>query len=79
MQTTVPNDAEAIGLDMNPGDTLFFHGRIIHGSLNNTTTNRFRRSFICHYVGENSRKFEPEQGTHVSHVQGQVDRPESQT
>ena len=35
---------------MEAGDMLFFNGSIIHGSYPNTTQNRFRRSFITHYV-----------------------------
>jgi len=35
---------------MDPGDVLFFSGSVIHGSLPNTSTDRFRRSLIGHYV-----------------------------
>ena len=35
---------------MKAGDVLFFNGSIIHGSYPNTSKDRFRRSFICHYV-----------------------------
>ena len=68
VQTVLPKDANITGLDMEPGDALFFHGRIIHGSYPNTTTDRWRRTFICHYVGKHATKFEPSEGTHVSHV-----------
>ncbi len=37
-------------VEMEPGDMLFFNGSIIHGSYPNTSKNRFRRSFISHYV-----------------------------
>lgn len=67
-QTVLPPNANIVGLDMNPGDVLFFHGRIIHGSYANTTTDRWRRTFICHYVGKHAQKFEPQEGTHVTHV-----------
>jgi ectoine hydroxylase-related dioxygenase (phytanoyl-CoA dioxygenase family) len=43
-------------VDMDPGDVLFFNGSLIHGSGPNTTTDRFRRSFICHYAGRSARK-----------------------
>jgi len=33
-------------------DVLFFNGSVIHGSYPNTSTTRFRRAFICHYVPE---------------------------
>ena len=51
-----------------PGDTLFFDGKVIHGSYMIKTNDRWRRSFICHYMGENSQRFEPAEGTHVSHL-----------
>lgn len=35
---------------MEAGDVLFFHGRLVHGSLPNTTTDRFRRALIGHYI-----------------------------
>lgn len=39
-----------------PGDVLFFNGSVVHGSPPNRTTDRFRRSFICHYIGRSSKK-----------------------
>jgi phytanoyl-CoA hydroxylase len=35
---------------MAPGDVFFFNGAVVHGSFSNTSTNRFRRSLIGHYV-----------------------------
>lgn len=35
---------------MEAGDVLFFHGRLVHGSLPNTTSDRFRRALIGHYI-----------------------------
>jgi phytanoyl-CoA hydroxylase len=35
---------------MEAGDVLFFNGSIVHGSYPNTTTDRFRRSLVGHYV-----------------------------
>jgi phytanoyl-CoA hydroxylase len=35
---------------MDAGDVLFFNGSVIHGSFPNTTTDRFRRSLIGHYI-----------------------------
>jgi ectoine hydroxylase-related dioxygenase (phytanoyl-CoA dioxygenase family) len=64
----VPVGAQSVGLDMGPGDALFFHGKTIHGSNANTTSDRWRRSFACHYIGRNAREFEPERGTHVDHL-----------
>ena len=39
---------------MEPGDTLFFNGTLIHGSGPNRSKDRFRRSFICHYAPASS-------------------------
>jgi phytanoyl-CoA hydroxylase len=35
---------------MDPGDVLFFTGSLIHGSMPNTTVDRFRRALIGHYI-----------------------------
>ena len=68
VQVVRPGDAEEVGVDMAPGDALFFDGKVIHGSYMNKTDDRWRRSFICHYMGEHSQRFEPDEGTHVSHL-----------
>ena len=68
VQAVKPENAEELGIDMSPGDALFFDGKVIHGSYMNKTHDRWRRSFICHYKGENSQQFEPAEGTHVSHL-----------
>lgn len=67
-QAAMPEGAQVVGLDMEPGDALFFDGRTIHGSYANATADRWRRSFICHYVGERAQTFAPEPGTHMSHL-----------
>jgi len=36
------------------GDVLFFNGSLIHGSYPNTSKDRFRRAFICHYLPKSS-------------------------
>ena len=33
---------------------LFFNGSVIHGSTPNSSKDRFRRSFICHYVPQST-------------------------
>jgi phytanoyl-CoA hydroxylase len=68
VQSAIPEGAEVVGVDMKPGDALFFDGKTIHGSYLNETKERWRRSFICHYIGEHAKTFEPERGTHVSHL-----------
>jgi phytanoyl-CoA hydroxylase len=35
---------------MDPGDVMFFHGQLIHGSYPNTSAERFRLSLIGHYI-----------------------------
>src|SRR5262249_55891335 len=41
---------------MEPGDVLFFDGQLIHGSFPNTTTDRFRRTLIGHYIMAEAEK-----------------------
>lgn len=72
VQTKVPDSAAPeIGLNMNPGDALFFHGKLIHGSYPNTTKDRWRRTFIIHYEGQHAKEFQPPQGKHVSAIDTQ--------
>jgi hypothetical protein len=52
----VPAGLEEAPVDMAPGDVLFFGGNLIHGSYPNRSAERFRRSFICHYVGASSEQ-----------------------
>ena len=68
VQSVMPEGAEEYYVDMEPGDALFFDGKTIHGSYLNETEDRWRRSFICHYIGEHAEDFEPPQGKHVSHL-----------
>jgi len=44
----------AVPVDMAPGDVLFFNGSLVHGSQPNRSADRFRRSFIGHYVGSSA-------------------------
>lgn len=52
----VPEGLKAVPVDLEAGDILFFNGSIVHGSYPNRSTNRFRRSFICHYIGRSSER-----------------------
>ena len=54
--TRIPAGMKAVDVAMNPGDTLFFHGSVIHGSGPNRTKDRFRRSFIGHYAAGSLEK-----------------------
>lgn len=53
-ETIIPPRMEKDLIALEPGDVVFFGGYTIHGSHSNTTTDRFRRAFICHYEGENA-------------------------
>lgn len=41
---------------MEPGDVLFFNGSLVHGSMPNSTTDRFRRALIGHYIEGDARR-----------------------
>lgn len=51
-----PPGLSPVPLHMAAGDVLFFNGSVVHGSGPNRTSDRFRRSFICHYTGESAQK-----------------------
>ncbi|WP_086559658.1 phytanoyl-CoA dioxygenase family protein [Streptomyces africanus] len=51
-----PPGLAAVPVDMEPGDVLFFNGSLVHGSQPNATADRFRRSFIGHYVGRSAER-----------------------
>jgi phytanoyl-CoA hydroxylase len=51
-----PPGLTAVPVDMEPGDVLFFNGSLVHGSQPNRTADRFRRSFIGHYVGRSTER-----------------------
>jgi ectoine hydroxylase-related dioxygenase (phytanoyl-CoA dioxygenase family) len=50
-EVDIPEGTSPIPINLNSGDVLFFNGSIIHGSYPNTSKDRWRRTFICHYVG----------------------------
>lgn len=50
----VPPGLEAVPVDMEAGDVLFFNGSLVHGSEPNRSADRFRRTFIGHYIGRSS-------------------------
>lgn len=54
-EVTIPDGLEAVQVPLRAGDVLFFNGSVIHGSYPNVSDDRFRRSFICHYVGDSTR------------------------
>lgn len=46
----LPSGQEVRAVPMAPGDVLFFHGTLVHGSYPNTSADRFRRALIGHYI-----------------------------
>jgi phytanoyl-CoA hydroxylase len=52
----IPDGLEAVPANMKAGDVLFFNGSVIHGSTPNTSTSRFRRALIFHYVPKASQE-----------------------
>ena len=46
----LPPGTEVRPAIMKAGDVLFFNGSLVHGSFANTTTDRFRRALIGHYI-----------------------------
>ena len=52
----LPDAAAAVPVEMEPGDVLFFHGALVHGSAPNVTTDRFRRALIGHYIQGEAEK-----------------------
>ncbi|HTG68368.1 MAG TPA: phytanoyl-CoA dioxygenase family protein [Candidatus Udaeobacter sp.] len=40
---------------MEKGDLLFFHSLLVHSSTRNKTKDRFRRSYVCHYIRHDSK------------------------
>jgi len=46
----LPEGMSSVPVVMKAGDVFFFNGQMIHGSYPNTSSNRFRRSMIGHYI-----------------------------
>lgn len=46
----LPPGSEVVDVEMEPGDVLFFHGNLIHGSEPNTSADRFRTIIVGHYA-----------------------------
>jgi phytanoyl-CoA hydroxylase len=52
----LPEEMKPAPVIMEPGDVLFFHGQLVHGSLPNTSSDRFRRALIGHYITGNAER-----------------------
>ncbi|WP_308635040.1 phytanoyl-CoA dioxygenase family protein [Paenibacillus silvisoli] len=57
LSKVVANYPPPISVPLEPGDVLFFHSHLFHRSYPNKTTDRFRRSYVCHYC--NARSWVP--------------------
>ncbi|WP_432041178.1 phytanoyl-CoA dioxygenase family protein [Streptomyces cadmiisoli] len=53
-----PPGLTPVPVDLEPGDVLFFNGSLVHGSEPNRSGDRFRRSFIGHYVGRSAERID---------------------
>ena len=61
---------DPVEIEMAPGDVLFFNSLTIHGSLPNTTHDRWRRAWVCHYRGTRSEPFDPPPMKHFTTFPG---------
>jgi len=52
----IPEGTPIVPVYLQPGDTLFFNGQLVHGSFPNSSQDRFRRSLIGHYIEGDSQK-----------------------
>ena len=48
--TKFPRDRRPVPIPVKRGETMFFSGNLIHGSGPNRTKDRWRRTFIGHYI-----------------------------
>ncbi|ORX39226.1 phytanoyl-CoA dioxygenase family protein [Kockovaella imperatae] len=58
-QIKLPPGLTPIQTELRAGDALFFNGSLVHGSRGNTTTDRFRRALIFHYVPQTATQIKP--------------------
>lgn len=52
----LPEEMKPVSIVLDPGDVLFFNGNVVHGSLPNTSQDRFRRALIGHYLAGDARE-----------------------
>jgi ectoine hydroxylase-related dioxygenase (phytanoyl-CoA dioxygenase family) len=50
-----PPGTELVLVEVKAGDVLMFHGSILHSSMPNRSADRWRRTFLCHYIGSEVR------------------------
>ncbi|TDO52526.1 phytanoyl-CoA dioxygenase PhyH [Kribbella sp. VKM Ac-2527] len=71
VEVPIPDGLRKVQTRMRAGDVLFFHGSVVHGSRPNTSTDRFRRSLIFHYI--------PEASTEIAAFYDPLVRPDRRT
>nr|WP_270166428.1 phytanoyl-CoA dioxygenase family protein [Paenibacillus sp. SYP-B4298] len=52
----VPANYAVVSVETEPGDIILFNGNVLHGSHANTTSDRFRMSYVVHYVSYSTEK-----------------------
>jgi len=70
-EVPIPDGLRKVQTKMRAGDVLFFHGSVVHGSRPNSSTDRFRRSLIFHYI--------PEESTEIAAFYNPLVRPDRRT
>ncbi|KAI6214318.1 hypothetical protein M3Y94_00253400 [Aphelenchoides besseyi] len=63
-----PNTAELVHVEMEAGDTLFFHPLLLHGSGANRT-NGFRKAISCHYANGDRCRYVSVTGTNQEEIE----------
>ncbi|GLX66446.1 phytanoyl-CoA dioxygenase family protein [Paenibacillus glycanilyticus] len=53
-ETEGVDTTKQVPVEMEKGDILFFSELLIHSSGKNRSTDRWRRSYVCHYIREDS-------------------------
>lgn len=56
IETPLPPGTAALPALMKKGDVLFFNGSVIHGSYENRSATRFRRTMIGHYIAAETKQ-----------------------
>ncbi|XP_053620334.1 phytanoyl-CoA dioxygenase, peroxisomal-like [Plodia interpunctella] len=65
-------ESKRVHLEMSPGDTVFFHPLLIHGSGPNVSKN-YRKSMTCHFASS-SCHYVSAQGTVQEHLAREIER-----
>ena len=52
----LPDDTPITSIIMKAGDVVFFNGQVVHGSYPNSSSDRFRRALIGHYIAGEAKE-----------------------